>query len=234
MTRLADMVCGRNAVDFINDEHLTRLTATTRPDASRVREVLAKSLAKEPLAVEETAALLAVEKPALLEEIFDAARRLKRDVYGNRIVLFAPLYVGNLCVNDCAYCGFRRSNPEVVRRTLAPEDLVSQVEALEDVGHKRLILVFGEHPKYGPEFIAGCVRAAYGVRRGRGEIRRVNINAAPLDHAGYAVLREAGIGTYQIFQESYHHETYARLHPRGTPAPLGDPGARGERCPLYR
>ena len=216
MTPLARMAVGRNAVDFVDDDRLARLVETTTPDASRVREIIAKSLAKEPLTVEETAALLAVEEPALVEEIFDAARRLKRDVYGNRIVLFAPLYVGNLCVNDCAYCGFRRSNPDVVRRTLAPAEIVGQVEALENMGHKRLILVFGEHPEYGPEFLAECVRAAYAVKRGRGEIRRVNINAAPLDHEGYRIVRDAGIGTFQIFQETYHHATYARLHPAGT------------------
>ncbi|NMC20990.1 MAG: [FeFe] hydrogenase H-cluster radical SAM maturase HydG, partial [Thermogutta sp.] len=182
----------------------------------RVREVIAKSLNKEALTAEETAALLAAEDPGLIAEIFEAARRLKRDVYGNRIVLFAPLYIGNECTNDCAYCAFRRSNREVRRRTLSPEDIRREVEALLDRGHKRLILVFGEHPAYPPAFIADCARKVYEVRRPRASIRRVNINAAPLDHEGFAEIKRAGIGTYQVFQETYHHETYARVHPRGT------------------
>ena len=124
--------------------------------------------------------------------------------------------MGNQCVNDCLYCGFRRSNREAVRRTLSEAELRRQVEALERVGHKRLILVFGEHPDYDADTIAGCVRTVYETRVGHGEIRRVNINAAPLDHEGYRRVKEAGIGTYQIFQETYHHATYARLHPAGT------------------
>jgi 2-iminoacetate synthase len=201
--------------DFIDEPYLLGLL-DRKPDAAEVRDVIAKSLAKEPLVLEETAALLGAEDPALVEEIFDAARQLKRDVYGNRIVLFAPLYVGNQCTNDCQYCGFRRSNREAVRRTLAPAELRAQIEALLAKGHKRTILVFGEHPHYSPEFIADCVREVYKVRVGHGNIRRVNINAAPLDHAGYTTVKEAGIGTYQIFQETYHHETYARVHPKNT------------------
>ncbi len=216
MTTETRFALSRHAEDFIHDDRLARLIETTRPDAARVREIIAKSLAKEALTVEETAALLAADSPELVEEIAEAARRLKREVYGNRIVLFAPLYVGNACVNDCAYCAFKRSNRDVVRRTLSHEDLVAEVGALEDKGHKRLILVFGEHPRYDARFMADCVRAAYAVKRDRGEIRRVNINAAPLDHEGYRALKDAGIGTFQIFHETYHHETYAAVHPSGT------------------
>jgi len=204
-----------SASDFIDEPRLETLLKR-QADPGEVREVIAKSMAKQALSVEETSVLLAADGPELVEEIFDAARQLKRDVYGNRIVLFAPLYIGNECVNDCRYCAFRRSNREAVRRTLSPEELAAQVEALENRGHKRLILVFGEHPLYGPEFIAEAVRLAYSVKVGHGEIRRVNINAAPLDHAGYATVKEAGIGTYQIFQETYHHPTYQQVHPRGT------------------
>ncbi|MBN2311482.1 MAG: [FeFe] hydrogenase H-cluster radical SAM maturase HydG, partial [Candidatus Hydrogenedentes bacterium] len=204
------------AADFIDDAMLSGLVDGTEADAVRIREIIAKSLAKEPLAVEETAALLAAEDADLLEEIFDAARSLKRNVYGNRIVLFAPLYIGNYCVNDCRYCAFRSTNRESIRRTLSPDEIRDQLRALENKGHKRLILVFGEHPDYGPEFIAECVRTAYEFKVGHGEIRRVNINAAPLDHDGYRIVKEAGIGTYQIFQETYHHETYARMHPAYT------------------
>jgi len=240
-----------SARNFIDAARFHRLLEQ-QVDASQVRDVIGKSMAKNPLSVEETAVLLAADTPALIEEIFAAARQLKRDVYGNRIVLFAPLYIGNECVNDCRYCAFRRSNRNAVRRTLSEAQMCEQVEALLSAGHKRLILVFGEHPHYSPEFIADRVRRVYSVRQpikgsnreeeeakeqaseGPGEasnssehaagsamlpmasIRRVNINAAPLDHEGYRIVKNAGIGTYQIFQETYHYDTYAAYHPAGT------------------
>jgi 2-iminoacetate synthase len=207
---LSDCAC-----DFIDESQLESLLDDPA-DAVEVRDVIAKSLAKEPLTEAETAVLLNADSPELIEEIFAAARQLKRDVYGNRIVLFAPLYVGNKCINDCAYCGFRRSNMAAIRRTLNVTEIQAQVTALEQKGHKRLILVFGEHPRYTPEFIAETVRAVYAVKNGHGEIRRVNINAAPLDHDGFRTVKEAGIGTYQIFQETYHHATYAEVHPGDT------------------
>ena len=206
---------GKHAHDFIDDQALTALL--DRPvSPGRVREIIARSLAKEPLQVAETAALLNATDPELVDEIFEAARRLKRDVYGSRIVIFAPLYIGNHCVNDCTYCGFRRSNRDAVRRTLDLKEVRAQVQALESVGHKRLILVFGEHTKYDPNFIADAVREVYSTTVEKGEIRRVNINAAPLDADGYKVVKDAGIGTYQVFQETYHHGTYAATHPAGT------------------
>jgi len=210
------MTLSATATDFIDDDRLHALLAAPTPDPVRVREVIAKSLAKEALSVEETALLLRVEEPEQVEALFAAARELKRRVYGNRIVLFAPLYIGNRCVNQCRYCGFRKGNRESVRRTLTQAELAGQVTALEAKGHKRLILVFGEHPKYDAEFIARCVGTVYGTRHGHGEIRRVNINAAPLDLEGYRTVKAAGIGTYQIFQETYHHETYACMHPPRT------------------
>ena len=205
--------------DFIDEPHLHSLMhepGENKPVAGQLDDVIAKSMAKEALSLEETAVLLAADDAESCQRIFDAARQLKREVYGNRIVLFAPLYVGNSCTNDCVYCAFRRSNRDVVRRTLSESELRSQVEAIEKRGHKRTILVFGEHPQYSAEYMAECVRTVYSVRVGHGEIRRVNVNAAPLDHAGYALIKAAGIGTYQIFQETYHHETYARVHPAGT------------------
>ena len=205
----------RSGYDFVEEAHLHALLSG-RSDSAQLADVIAKSMAKEMLTLEETAVLLRADQPEQVEQLFDAARQLKRDVYGNRIVLFAPLYVGNQCTNDCVYCAFRRSNRDVVRRTLTPTDIRAQVEALENRGHKRLILVFGEHPRYDAQFISECVRQAYAVRTERGEIRRVNINAAPLDHAGFATVKAAGIGTFQIFQETYHHQTYARVHPQGT------------------
>lgn len=212
MAGLPKMETSRGAVDFIDDAYLTHLLTGPVPDRAAVRDIVAKSLAKQPLSVEETAILLRSDDPELLGEIFGAARTLKETVYGNRIVLFAPLYIGNDCVNDCSYCGFRRSNVVALRRTLTEEELRQQVLAMEAAGHKRSILVFGEHPRYDAEFIAEQARIVYSVRQGHGEIRRVNINAAPLDIEGYRIVKSAGIGTYQIFQETYHHETYRRVH----------------------
>jgi 2-iminoacetate synthase len=206
------MDLSKGAVDFIDDHYLTGLLNGPPPQPEHVKDVIAKSLAKQPLTVEETAALLRADKPELLESIFQTAHVLKETVYGNRIVLFAPLYVGNDCVNDCSYCGFQNSNSLSVRRTLSLKELREQVLQLEAAGQKRLILVFGEHPQYDADFIAESVRTVYGTRNGHGEIRRVNINAAPMDHEGFGIIKSAGIGTYQIFQETYHHETYGSVH----------------------
>ena len=216
MCALPSMELSSKAVDFIDEKHLNGLLSGKKPDAARIRQIVAKSLAKEALSVEETAELILTDDPELIEEIFAAARELKKNVYGNRIVLFAPLYIGNDCINDCTYCAFKRSNFEAVRRTLTPTEIGQQVVALEDKGHKRLILVFGEHPKYDADFIADTVSNVYSVRSGHGEIRRVNINAAPLDIEGYKKVKESGIGTYQIFMETYHHDTYAKMHPGDT------------------
>jgi len=205
-----------NAHDYIDDDFIERLIGEPA-DSHEVRDIIAKSLSKTPLTVEETAALVNAEDPELVEEIFATARQLKKDVYGNRIVLFAPLYIGNYCVNDCTYCGFRRSNPDAVRRTLSLPEVKQQVAKLEAEGHKRLILVFGESPMYTPEVMAETIRAVYSVQEGaHGDIRRVNMNAAPLDHDGFRIVHEAGIGTYQVFQETYHHQTYGEVHPPST------------------
>jgi 2-iminoacetate synthase len=201
--------------DFIDDDYLNGLL-DCGADAAQVRDIIGKSLEKQPLTVAETAVLVNADQPELVEEILEAARELKRTVYGNRIVLFAPLYIGNYCVNDCEYCGFRSSNKEAIRQTLEKSEIRAQVEALEAKGHKRLILVFGEHPSYNAKSIAEAVRTVYDTKIGRGEIRRVNINAAPLDVEGFKRVKEAGIGTYQVFQETYRHETYSSVHPSYT------------------
>lgn len=167
--------------DFINDTLIGSLLSETKEDPALVREILVKSLSKAPLNLEETAILLSIKSPQLKEELFETARKLKRSIYGNRIVLFAPLYVGNHCINDCKYCGFRRSLRTTVRKTLSDAELVEEITALENMGHKRLILVYGESPVYSPEFIAHTVSLCYSTKAGHGEIRRVNINAAPLD-----------------------------------------------------
>ncbi|MEG0517450.1 MAG: [FeFe] hydrogenase H-cluster radical SAM maturase HydG [Bacteroidales bacterium] len=203
----------KNAVDFIDDNLLHSFIENTKEDLVRAREIFAKSLSKQPLNLEETAVLLALKSPEALKELYDAACELKRSVYGNRIVLFAPLYVGNSCVNNCKYCGFRKSAQGTIRKTLTHDELVAEITNLEDCGHKRLILVYGEAPKYTPEYIAECVRTCYATKKGNGEIRRVNINAAPLDIEGFRTVKASGIGTFQVFQETYHKETYAKYHP---------------------
>jgi 2-iminoacetate synthase len=220
MCALAAKTLSSTATDFIRDDELEALINQPRPDTARVDDIIAKALDKQPLTVPETAALLAADDQATTEKLFDAARQLKERVYGNRIVLFAPLYIGNDCVNTCTYCAFRRDNHEAVRRTLTEDELRQQVLALENAGHKRLILVFGEHPNYDADYIADCVRRTYETRTDKGEIRRVNINAAPMDIEGYKTIKAAGIGTYQIFQETYHHATYAKAHP--APSRKGD------------
>ncbi|MDR0422603.1 MAG: [FeFe] hydrogenase H-cluster radical SAM maturase HydG [Proteiniphilum sp.] len=203
---------------FVDEGEIRAFLDNTPSSPERVRRVIDKSLAKNRLSLEETAVLINATGDESEGLIMEGARALKTEVYGNRIVLFAPLYVGNKCANNCAYCGFRASNREQVRKTLSHDELVKEVEALEECGQKRLIMVFGEHAEYGPEFIAEAVRTAYTVKKGRGEIRRVNINAAPLDLEGFRLVKEAGIGTYQVFQETYHRGAYAIYHPQGKKA----------------
>lgn len=197
---------------FIDVEEIESYLAKAKPDRQRVREVISKSLDKKRLTLEETAILLNANDPELIEEIKEGARELKKRVYGNRIVLFAPLYIGNKCTNNCAYCGFRTANTEQVRKTLSDDEIVHEIEALEDNGQKRLVLVYGEHPQYDAEYIAHTAKLAYSVKKGNGEIRRVNINAAPLDIEGFRTVKKADIGTYQIFQETYHPEAYKWYH----------------------
>ena len=203
---------------FIDPDELWDIINNTESTPERVKEIIDKSLNKNRLTLEETAVLINATDEESVNAIKAGAMELKKRVYGNRIVLFAPLYVGNRCINNCKYCGFRVSNKDQVRKTLSDEELLHSVEALEDDGHKRLILVYGEHPDYTPEFIADNVKLTYSVKKGRGSIRRVNINAAPLDIEGYRTVKEAGIGTYQVFQETYHPEAYKWYHLAGRKA----------------
>lgn len=201
---------------FLDAEEIRGILRAVRPPSlDELRTIVGRSMDNRRLSLQETAALIAADDPEAVEMIFDAAGRLKRRTYGNRIVLFAPLYIGNRCINNCAYCGFRAGNGAARRRTLTDAEIEAETRALEAAGHKRLILVYGEHPAYDPAYIARTVRTVYGTKQGRGEIRRVNINAAPLDVDGFRTVREAGIGTYQIFQETYDPELYARFHPSG-------------------
>jgi 2-iminoacetate synthase len=208
--------------DFIDEPAIERVLAANRgSDAKRVRDILQKSLAVQTLTPDETACLLHVEDPELLAEMKQTAAAVKTKVYDNRIVTFAPLYLSNLCVNDCVYCGFRCSNRQASRRILSLDEVRREVDVLAGtIGHKRLIVVYGEHLKSGVDYIASTLRTIADVkvrtRRGWGQIRRCNVNAAPMSVEELRVLREAGIGTFQVFQETYHKETYGRLHPKHT------------------
>jgi len=208
----------RTMVNFIDPEEIWNYINKAESDQEKVRLVIEKSLNKERLNLEDVAILVNAKDPELIEMIKEGAKELKRRIYGNRIVLFAPLYVGNLCNNNCKYCGFRASNQKAVRKTLSDQELFENVIALEENGQKRLILVFGEHQKYDDKFIADTVRKVYSIKKGNGEIRRVNINAAPFDIEGFKTIKEAGIGTYQIFQETYHPEAYKKYHLSGKKA----------------
>jgi 2-iminoacetate synthase len=206
---------------FLDPAELWEYLNNTKPSKEKIRDIIAKSLDKKRLNLAEVACLVNADSADCIQEIKEGARTLKRTVYGNRIVLFAPLYIGNKCSNDCTYCGFRASNADAVRKTLSEEEIVQEIESLEDQGQKRLILVFGENAQYNPAFIAHSVEVAYRVKKGNGEIRRVNINAAPLDVEGFKIVKASGIGTYQIFQETYHPEAYKTYHLRGRKADYG-------------
>ncbi len=167
----------------------------------------------------ETASLLAVQDRDLEQEIFAAARDVKLAIYGKRLVLFAPLYISNLCSNNCLYCAFRRDNPDIVRRTLTLSEVGNEVRLLEDQGHKRLLMLMGEHPtERSLDYFLSAIETAYSTRSGKGEIRRINVEIAPLSIEDFRRLKEARIGTYVVFQETYHRETYRRVHPSGVKA----------------
>ena len=203
---------------FLDAEEIDTFLNNAVSTKEEVVRIITRSLDKNRLTLPEVAVLINTTDPELVELIKQGAKELKKKVYGNRIVLFAPLYVGNLCSNNCRYCGFKSSNSEAIRKTLTNKELIDNVTALEQNGQKRLILVYGEHKTYSPEFIADNVKTVYGVKTGNGEIRRVNINAAPLDIEGFRTVKESGIGTYQVFQETYHPEAYKWYHPSGKKA----------------
>lgn len=212
---------GQDLIPDAEIEARLLLTASLGTDRKQVRDILAKSLAIETLTPAETAVLLFVKEPELLEEMKRTAALVKKKVYDNRIVTFAPLYLGNYCVNNCAYCGFRRDNEAVSRRVLSQEEVRKEIEVLAgQIGHKRLIAVYGEHPATDIEYIVKSLETIYSVRvpkgRGTSSIRRVNVNAAPFSIEDLRTLKKAGLGTYQVFQETYHKKTYAKLHPAGT------------------
>lgn len=180
------------------------------------REILQKSQDAKGLTLQESAALLKITDNELLEELYHTAKEVKVKIYGNRLVLFAPLYVTNVCINNCMYCAFRRDNKELNRKTLSIDEVRQETEYLVGQGHKRVLLVCGEHPKKASmDFIGECVKTIYDVNVKGGNIRRVNINAAPMSIEDFKTLKSFGIGTYQCFQETYHYDTYMQMHPDG-------------------
>lgn len=209
-----------NGKDFIDEKTIyEKLSNNRNPDKEYIRDIIEKSLSITRLGPDETAALLNVEDEDLWEELYEAADKVKHKVYDNRIVFFAPLYCSNLCVNSCIYCGFRKENPEEKRRILSMEEIKRETEAVIDEGHKRMIVVYGEHPLSDADYMADSIKTVYDVRRkaknGYGNIRRVNVNAAPMSISDLRKLQEVGIGTYQVFQETYNHALYEKLHPAG-------------------
>ena len=212
-----------NGRDFIDEDAIELCLKKAKADPARVREIISKALAScETLEPGETATLLSVEDPLLLEEMYAAAALVKKKVYDNRVVTFAPLYCANLCENNCLYCGFRKDNTSEIRRKLSMDEIRKETEVLAGViGHKRLVVVFGESRATGADYIAESIRTIYSVkvktRKGFGQIRRVNVNAAPMSVEDLKKLKTAGIGTFQVFQETYHRKTYADIHPGGTP-----------------
>ncbi len=208
--------------DFIDDDKIwNEIRSAAEPDAKTVRSILERSLAVKTLTPAELAILIRVQDPDMLREMQDTALRIKKKVYDNRIVTFAPLYMGNYCVNNCAYCGFKHENTSAKRRVLSMDEIRKETESLAGrIGHKRIIAVYGEHPLTGIDYIVESMRTIYDVKvptkHGYGNIRRINVNAAPMSIEELKLLKEVGLGTYQVFQETYHHETYAKLHPKGT------------------
>jgi 2-iminoacetate synthase len=207
-------------MSFIDEKKIEKLLQESKdPLKEKVLSVIEKALKSKGLTPEETAVLLQCEDKTLLEKMFAAARKIKEGIYGNRLVLFAPLYVTNICINNCLYCGFRRDNKELVRKQLSMEEIRMEVEALLKQGHKRTLLLTGEDPVTSNiKYVEDAIKTVYSVKVGNGSIRRVNVNIAPLTTEDFKRLKAAGIGTYQLFQETYHPETYKKMHPSGPKA----------------
>ncbi len=209
----------RTSDAFIDDARIAdalKQAKITAKDAEAVAGIIDKALLYKGLRAEEVAVLLEVEDPALLTAMYAAARQVKEAIYGKRIVLFAPLYLSSFCVNNCVYCGYKRSNKEQLRKRLTMDEIRREVEILESLGHKRLAVEAGEDPKNCPiEYVTDAIRAIYSIKDGNGSIRRANVNIAATTVEDYRKLKDVGIGTYILFQETYNREMYARLHPSG-------------------
>lgn len=207
------------AEEFINHEEILSTLAYAdehKHDKALITEILAKAKLEKGLSHREASVLLACAIPELNEEIFALAKKIKDDFYGDRIVLFAPLYLSNYCVNGCVYCPYHAKNKHIARKKLTQEDIKREVIALQDMGHKRLALETGEDPVNNPiEYVLESIKTIYSIKHKNGAIRRVNVNIAATTVANYRKLKEAGIGTYILFQETYHKESYEQLHPTG-------------------
>lgn len=208
--------------DFIDDHAINALLKnTTEPDPEEIRTILAKSRAIESLSPQETALLLRVQNPDLIKEMEETALAVKKHVYDNRIVTFAPLYMSNKCVNNCHYCSFRKDNNDSKRQVLTLPEVARETQALTgDIGHKRLIVVYGEHPDSDIDYITDTIKTIYDVkvktRKGMSQIRRANVNAAPMSIEDLKKLKAVGVGTYQVFQETYDRSVFGTVHPKGT------------------
>lgn len=205
-------------MDFIDDNHIENILVKAKnPDAKHVRDIIKKAYELKGLSPDDVAILLQTEDDELIFEILQAAHKIKEDIYGNRLVLFAPLYIANHCSNNCLYCGFRRDNKELNRVALTMDQIRKEVQVLEREGHKRLLMLCGEHPaRSSLEYFIEAIETAYSVKTEHGgEIRRINVEIAPLEVEEYRQLKKTGIGTVVLFQETYHHETYKKMHPSG-------------------
>jgi len=202
---------------FINENEIARiLTENQKPDSKKVADVLNKAKEMKGLSLDDVAVLTNINEPELLFELFETANHVKEKIYGKRLVIFAPLYISNLCANECSYCAFRAKNKAIVRRSLTQPEIKQETEILIKQGHKRILLVAGEsYPKQGFQYVIDSIASVYEAKVDQGEIRRVNVNVAPLEIPEFKLLKEAKIGTYQLFQETYHHETYRQVHTGG-------------------
>ena len=209
----------QKAEEFINHEEILETLSYAEKNKNNVElidQILAKARLRKGLSHREAAVLLDCEIPEKVEEIFELARQIKQDFYGNRIVMFAPLYLSNYCVNGCVYCPYHMKNKHIARKKLTQEEIRREVIALQDMGHKRLALETGEDPVNNPiEYVLDSIKTIYSIKHKNGAIRRVNVNIAATTVENYRKLKEAGIGTYILFQETYHKESYERLHPTG-------------------
>ncbi len=207
------------AEEFISHEEILdtlKYAEENKHNAELIDEILAKAALRKGLSHREAAVLLECDIPEKNELIFALAKEIKQEFYGNRIVMFAPLYLSNYCVNGCLYCPYHYKNKHIARKKLTQEEIVKEVVALQDMGHKRLALEAGEDPVNNPiEYILDCIKTIYSIKHKNGAIRRVNVNIAATTVENYRKLKEAGIGTYILFQETYHKENYEMLHPTG-------------------
>ena len=207
----------KKAEEFINDAQIRATLAYAeehKDDLELMEQILEKGRQYQGLSYKEAATLLECEDPAIIQKIFDLGKEIKEHFYGNRIVMFAPLYLSNYCVNGCVYCPYHGQNKHIPRKKLTQEEIRAEVIALQDMGHKRLAIESGEHPVENPiEYILESIKTIYSIKHKNGAIRRVNVNIAATTVENYRKLRDAGIGTYILFQETYNKEAYEQLHP---------------------